>query len=45
MASYRYMGFQATNLGKAVEEINRMVGRISLAALLHCARACSDRGA
>ncbi|EQC34491.1 deoxyhypusine synthase [Saprolegnia diclina VS20] len=24
MESYRYMGFQATNLGKAVEEINRM---------------------
>lgn len=27
MASYRNSGFQATNLGKAIDEINKMVSR------------------
>lgn len=27
MHAYKYMGFQGTNMGKAVERINQMVGR------------------
>ena len=27
LATYKYSGFQATNFGKAVDEINNMVGK------------------
>ena len=30
LASYRYSGFQATNFGKALEEINKMVSDYTL---------------